>query len=58
VPVHIRRVTRLREYVVRDAVQITGQDFFEIALACHMFAGDVASKLPVRLSTEVAGAAV
>lgn len=46
VPIYIRRVTRTRDYALDEPVVIAASDFFEIAFACHLFAGDVASKLP------------
>lgn len=46
VPILVRRVTRSREYRVGENVQITVQDFAEIAMACHLFADDLMSKLP------------
>lgn len=46
VPIYIKRTTRSREYKVEEPVIIGDRDFFEIALACQMFASDVATKLP------------
>jgi hypothetical protein len=46
VQLFMRRVTRSREYQLSEPVIIAHRDFLEIAMACHMFAGDVASKLP------------
>ena len=43
---HLRRVTRSREYALNEPVVIGALDFYEIALACHLFASDLASKLP------------
>lgn len=46
VPIYFQRVMRTREYDMGEPVVITEADFADIAMACHMFAGDVASKLP------------
>jgi len=46
VEILMRRVTRLKEYALGERVVIEPRDFFEIALACHLFASDVAAKLP------------
>lgn len=46
VPVMLKRVTRTREYALGEPVAITMNDFAEIALACQMFADDLATKLP------------
>lgn len=48
VSIFIKQVPRVREYALDEPVVIAASEFFEVALACHMFAGDVASKLPVR----------
>lgn len=41
-----RMVTRSKSYALGDRVEITSRDFNEIAMACHVFAGDLAGKLP------------
>ena len=46
VTVYLRRVTRTRDYALDEPVVIAAIDFFEIAMACHLFAADLASKLP------------
>lgn len=46
VPIYMKRVTRSREYALDEPVVITSRDFFEVAMACNIFASDVASKLP------------
>ncbi|WP_265516010.1 hypothetical protein [Nitratireductor luteus] len=46
VTIFMKRVTRSREYALGEPVVITASDFFEIAMACHLFASDVAAKLP------------
>jgi hypothetical protein len=46
VQILIRRATRYRTYAINEPVVITTSDFYEIAMACHLFAGDVAAKLP------------
>lgn len=46
VAIYIKRVTRSREYELHEPVIIGDRDFFEIALACQIFASDVATKLP------------
>lgn len=53
--VYLNRETRTREYVLEEAVVISSSDFYEIAVACHLFAVDLASKLP-DLSTGNGGA--
>lgn len=57
VDVHIRRVTRSREYALNEPLIISKRDFFEIALACQMFATDLAVKLPVAPPAQPPGAA-
>ena len=47
VPIFLRRVTRSREYDLGEPIIITPPEFYEIAMACHMFANDLASKLPL-----------
>jgi hypothetical protein len=44
----IKRETRTRSYALGEKVHFNASEFHEIAFACHMFAGDLASKLPVR----------
>lgn len=44
--IYIKRVVQERVYNLFDAVVIDARDFFEIALACQMFASDLATKLP------------
>lgn len=56
VPIYMRRVNRSREYALDEPVVITARDFFEISMACHLFADDVASKLPVAPAPEEAQA--
>lgn len=46
VPLYMNRVTRSRDYALGESVVISEGDFAEIAMACHLFAGDVAAKLP------------
>jgi len=46
VPILVKRVMRSREYCVGENVEITLQHFAEIAMACHLFADDLMSKLP------------
>lgn len=46
VPISMNRVTRSREYALGEPVVIGASDFYEIAMACHLFASDVAAKLP------------
>lgn len=41
-----RLATRRREFKLGDRVVIDERDFFEIAMACHFFASDLAGKLP------------
>jgi len=45
-PLIFKRVTRTRSYSIGEKVIIDAADFSEIAFACNLFAGDVASKLP------------
>jgi hypothetical protein len=52
VTIYIRRVTRSRVYALGEPVVIEALDFYEIAMACHLFASDVASKLPARPSAD------
>lgn len=42
----LNRVTRSREYKLGEPVVILASDFYEIAMACNIFAADLASKLP------------
>jgi|GEM_PF-2155929 hypothetical protein len=46
VPLYMNRVTRSREYALGEPVVIAASDFCEIAMACQLFASDVAAKLP------------
>jgi hypothetical protein len=48
VEILIKRETRTRSYALGEKVRFNASEFQEIAFACHMFAGDLASKLPVR----------
>lgn len=43
VAIYSRRITRSREYRLGDPVEIAPGDFYEIAMACHFFATDLAS---------------
>jgi hypothetical protein len=52
VEIFMNRVTRSRTYALNEPVVISVSDFYEIAMACHMFAGDVSSKLPTLASHE------
>lgn len=44
----IRRDTRVKTYALGEKVCFTAAEFNEFAFACHLFAADVASKLPGR----------
>jgi len=46
VNIFMNRVTRSRDYSLGEPLIITASDFFEIAMACNMFAADIAAKLP------------
>ncbi len=46
VPIYMNRVMRSREYALGEPVVIAASDFYEIAMACQLFANDVAAKLP------------
>lgn len=46
VTIYVNRVTRTRTYALNEPVVISASDFYEIAMACHLFASDVAAKLP------------
>ncbi len=46
VPILMKRVTASREYKLNEAVQIGEREFFEIAMACHFLASEIAQKLP------------
>jgi hypothetical protein len=46
VQIYMGRVTRSREYALGEPVVITQEDFNEIAMACQLFAADLAAKLP------------
>src|SRR5690242_2664995 len=47
VTIKMRRVTRSKSYELGECVTFAANDFAEIAMACHLFAGDLASKLPL-----------
>lgn len=47
VPILLRRVTRSKTYESGERVTFTANDFYEIAMACYLFASDLGSKLPV-----------
>lgn len=47
VQIYMNRVTRSREYALGEPVVIAASDFYEIAMACQLFASDVAAKLPI-----------
>jgi hypothetical protein len=47
VEILMTRETRTRSYALGEKVRFNASEFHEIAFACHMFAGDLASKLPV-----------
>ena len=55
VPIYMHRVTRSCEYALGEPVVITASDFFEIAMACHLFASDVAAKLPTNAPNDQVG---
>jgi hypothetical protein len=57
VPIYFKRVARSREYALEEPVVIGARDFFEVAMACQLFAGDVASKLPTKPAPEAPEAA-
>jgi hypothetical protein len=42
----IKRVNRERTYRLGEKIEIDAAQFQEIAFACHLFAEDIASKLP------------
>lgn len=46
VPIYMNRVTRTRTYALNEPVVISASDFYEVAMACHLFASDVVAKLP------------
>lgn len=54
VPIYMNRVTRSREYKLGEAVKISSADFVEIAMACNLFASDLAAKLPTLPPAQVA----
>ena len=56
VPIMLSRVTRSRDYALGESVVISESDFAEIAMACHLFAADVAAKLPKIPHVETAAA--
>ena len=43
----MKRETKTRLYALGQKITFTSAEFSEIAFACHMFAGDLAAKLPV-----------
>ncbi|WP_442579606.1 hypothetical protein ACSBOB_29650 [Mesorhizobium sp. ASY16-5R] len=43
---YLGRATRLRQYALGEKLLVSPPDFYEISMACHLFAVDVASKLP------------
>lgn len=46
VSIYMRLVNRSRQYALGEPVVVSASDFFEIAMACHFFASDLATKLP------------
>jgi hypothetical protein len=46
ISVYLKLVTRSRAYDLGEPVVISADDFAEIAMACHLFASEIASKLP------------
>lgn len=46
IQINLQRVTRAREYSLDESVILSASDFYEIAMACLLFAADVAAKLP------------
>jgi hypothetical protein len=42
----MKRETKTRLYALGQKITFTSAEFSEIAFACHMFAGDLAAKLP------------
>lgn len=47
IQIMIRRVARSCDYAIGERIHITEADFAEIAMACHLFADDLTSKLPI-----------
>lgn len=47
VPIYLQRTTRTISYAVGEKIEISADQFFEIAMGCFMFADDLAKKLPV-----------
>jgi hypothetical protein len=47
VEIFLKREKRVREFTLGEAVLISDQDFFEIAVACQLFASDIAQRLPI-----------
>ncbi|NPU12052.1 hypothetical protein HL666_14870 [Bradyrhizobium sp. 83002] len=45
--ISLRRVNRERIYQINDKIELDATEFQEVAFACHLFAEDVVSKLPV-----------
>lgn len=56
VQVMIRRETRTRTFRQGDRINLSVDDFAEIALACHFFGDDLASKLPFAPAAETVSA--
>ena len=54
VEILIKRETRTGSYALGEKVRFDASEFHEIAFACHMFAGDLASKLPVKQTKRTA----
>jgi len=42
----MRRIQRVREFCIGDQIELTAEDFAEIAQSCNFFATDLVSKLP------------
>ncbi|MBR1130769.1 hypothetical protein [Bradyrhizobium iriomotense] len=45
--IYVKRDTRVRSYALGERVRFNAPEFHEIAFACHLFASDLATKLPV-----------
>lgn len=45
--VKMRRVNRVKSYAMGERITLTSAEFHESAMACFLFAGDLASKLPI-----------
>lgn len=48
VEILIKRETRTRSYALGEKVRFDASEFHEIAFACHLFASDLAAKLPAK----------